>query len=68
MKALAPDAGKILLSNVYGWFERREKGVYALTAAGQAALLRWPQHLIANPAGAGPAAPDVAESLPSGIE
>lgn len=68
MKTLAPDAGKILLSNVYGWFERREKGVYALTAAGQAALLRWPQHLIANPAGAGPAAPDVAESLPSGIE
>ena len=43
MKALAPDAGKILLGNVYGWFERREKGVYNLTPAGEAALLRWPQ-------------------------
>jgi hypothetical protein len=43
MKALAPDAGKILLGNVYGWFERREKGVYSLTPAGEAALLRWPQ-------------------------
>ncbi|CDM58628.1 hypothetical protein LPU83_2977 [Rhizobium favelukesii] len=45
MKALAPDAGKILLGNVYGWFERREKGVYALTPAGEAALLRWPQSI-----------------------
>lgn len=43
MKALAPDAGNILLGNVYGWFERQEKGVYALTPAGEAALLRWPQ-------------------------
>lgn len=43
MKTLAPDAGKILLGNVYGWFERRDKGVYALTAVGEAALLRWPQ-------------------------
>ncbi|MBZ9791299.1 DUF2161 family putative PD-(D/E)XK-type phosphodiesterase [Rhizobium sp. 3T7] len=43
MKALAPDAGKILLGNVYGWFERREKGIYALTPTGEAALLRWPQ-------------------------
>ena len=43
MKALAPDAGKILLGNVYGWFERRDKGVYNLTPAGEAALLRWPQ-------------------------
>ncbi|WP_431319983.1 DUF2161 domain-containing phosphodiesterase [Rhizobium sp. YTU87027] len=45
MKALAADAGKILLANVYGWFERREKGVYALTPAGKAALLRWPQSI-----------------------
>ncbi|KQV81817.1 DUF2161 family putative PD-(D/E)XK-type phosphodiesterase [Rhizobium sp. Root1220] len=43
MKTVAPDAGKILLSNVYGWFERREKGVYALTEAGESALIRWPQ-------------------------
>lgn len=39
----APDAGKILLSNVYGWFARAERGVYALTPAGHEALARWPQ-------------------------
>lgn len=38
-----PDAGKILLSNVYGWFERLDRGVYALTEAGRIALQRWPQ-------------------------
>jgi hypothetical protein len=43
LRVSAPDAGKILLSNVYGWFERIEKGVYALTDAGNAALQRWPQ-------------------------
>jgi len=40
-----PDAGKILLHNVYGWFDRTERGVYALTEAGRAALKRWPQPL-----------------------
>ena len=48
MKAHADDAGRILLDNVYGWFERREKGIYALTDAGRAALLRWPQALAAE--------------------
>jgi len=38
-----PDAGKILLHNVYGWFDRAERGVYVLTDAGRAALKRWPQ-------------------------
>jgi hypothetical protein len=38
-----PDAGKILLHNVYGWFDRTERGVYELTEAGHAALKRWPQ-------------------------
>jgi len=38
-----PDAGKILISNVYGWFERLDKGVYTLTEAGREALRRWPQ-------------------------
>ncbi|WP_027683548.1 DUF2161 domain-containing phosphodiesterase [Rhizobium leguminosarum] len=50
MKAQVPNAGRILLDNVYGWFERKEKGVYALTAAGQAALLRWPQTILSEPA------------------
>lgn len=38
-----PEAGKLLLSNVYGWFERLERGVYGLTDAGREALQRWPQ-------------------------
>jgi hypothetical protein len=43
IRATAPDAGKILLANVYGWFERLERGVYDLTPAGREALRRWPQ-------------------------
>jgi hypothetical protein len=35
MRPAAPDAGKILLGNVYGWFERVSPGVYQLTAAGR---------------------------------
>jgi hypothetical protein len=41
-----PDAGKILLHNVYGWFDRAERGIYVLTDAGHAALKRWPQQLL----------------------
>jgi len=43
-----PDAPKILLSNVYDWFVRVERGVYALTDRGQAALIRWPQTVPIN--------------------
>lgn len=41
LRALEPDAGPILLRNVYGWFTRESRGVYGLTEAGQQALLRW---------------------------
>jgi hypothetical protein len=41
LRAFAPDAPKILLHNVYGWFARVERGVYGLTEAGRAALVRW---------------------------
>ena len=41
LKAAVPDAPKILQSNVYGWFERVERGVYALTDNGRAALAQW---------------------------
>lgn len=34
----APDVGKILLGNVYGWFERVSNGVYQLTEAGHHAV------------------------------
>ena len=38
IKPRAPDAGKILLGNVYGWFERVSNGVYQLTEVGRQAL------------------------------
>ena len=41
LKQVAPDAPKILQNNVYGWFERVERGVYGLTNAGKAALVQW---------------------------
>lgn len=43
LRKAIPDAPKILQHNVYGWFTRTERGVYNLTEAGHAALLRWPQ-------------------------
>jgi hypothetical protein len=43
LKAGAPEAAKILLANVYGWFDRPRRGLYALNEAGRAALRRWPQ-------------------------
>lgn len=39
----APKAAAILQDNVYGWFERVERGVYSLTENGHKALERWPQ-------------------------
>ena len=48
LRAHAPDAGKILLHNVYGWFDRAERGVYVLTDAGRAALKRWPQYAVTS--------------------
>ena len=43
LRVAVPDAAKILLRNVYGWFARTDRGVYALTEAGREALARWPQ-------------------------
>jgi len=45
LKPAAPDAPKILLSNVYGWFVRVERGIYTLSEAGKEALVRWKAHL-----------------------
>jgi hypothetical protein len=45
LKPSCPDAQKILHRNVYGWFEKTGRGVYALTEAGRAALRAWrPDH------------------------
>ena len=41
LKQVAPDASSILQRNVYGWFERVERGIYRLTEPGEAALKRW---------------------------
>jgi hypothetical protein len=41
LRGEAPDAAAILLRNVYGWFEREGRGVYRLSPAGEAGLLRW---------------------------
>ena len=38
LKAELPDAPKILLRDVYGWFNRKTRGVYELTAKGRSAL------------------------------
>lgn len=42
LRVVAPDSGSILRRNVYGWFERVDRGVYRLTSLGEAALTRWP--------------------------
>jgi hypothetical protein len=49
VKATVPDGPKILLNNVYGWFDRVERGVYQLTSDGRAALTRWPQQPHSQP-------------------
>src|SRR5262249_46126425 len=43
IRGAIPDAPKILLRNVYGWFFRVDRGIFALTREGTAALARWPQ-------------------------
>jgi len=43
VKSVVPQAPQILLRNVYGWFRRVDRGVYALTQAGTTALGRWSQ-------------------------
>jgi hypothetical protein len=41
LRTLAPYAAKILQGNVYGWFERIERGLYGLTSSGRVALVKW---------------------------
>jgi hypothetical protein len=45
LRPAIPDASKILLNNVYGWFMRTRRGIYELTDMGRAALARWPQQV-----------------------
>jgi hypothetical protein len=50
LKGAIPDAPKILLHNVYGWFVRIERGVYSLSEAGKAAIILWKANLPEPPA------------------
>jgi hypothetical protein len=43
LRPIAADAPSILRRDVYGWFRREARGVYALTQEGERALARWPQ-------------------------
>jgi hypothetical protein len=45
LKGSIPDAPKILLRNVFGWYVRVERGVYALSGDGVAALQRFKANL-----------------------
>ena len=45
LRTLAPDAAKILRGNVYGWFERIDRGLYGLTTSGHIALDTWAAHV-----------------------
>ncbi len=56
LKPSCPDAQKILHRNVYGWFERSGRGVYALTDAGRNALAMWCPQAPASPETTGIAA------------
>ncbi len=55
LKPVAADAAQILLRNVYGWFDRIDRGVYALAPEGHRALARWPQDTAPAAAPAEPA-------------
>ena len=41
LRIFAADAAKILQGNVYGWFERIQRGLYGLTSSGRVALVTW---------------------------
>jgi len=41
LRSVAPDAAAILLRNVYGWFEREERGLYRLSELGKSDLAHW---------------------------
>lgn len=56
-----PNAGKILMRDVYGWFERTGRGVYGLSPQGRAGLARFGAALPITP----PATP-VAPARPPG--
>lgn len=63
LKHSFPDAQKILRRNVYGWFKRSERGVYALTEEGRGALAAWLPGVPPGADGNGPPASGSEQSL-----
>ena len=61
----APDAPKILQRNVYGWFVRLERGIYALTEAGHAALVKFKDYLPDHQMPAAAAPPALRAAVPA---
>lgn len=53
LKEQSPRAPGILRNNVYGWFVREAPGLYGLTDAGRAALVRWAAEPPISPLAAG---------------
>jgi hypothetical protein len=41
LRSVVPNASSILLRNVYGWFNRIERGLYEFTTEGAVAVGRW---------------------------
>ena len=41
LRSVVPNAPSILLRNVYGWFNRIERGLYELSTEGAVAVARW---------------------------
>jgi len=64
LKAVVSDAPTILLRNVYGWFLRVERGLYALTKEGKVALARWPKSAYAGAEEGRPASESAAAAAP----
>ena len=58
------EAAAILQRNVYGWFERVERGVYRLTAEGEDALVHYADVVSAAAALASPAVEQVQQDQP----
>ncbi|HEX9461892.1 MAG TPA: DUF2161 family putative PD-(D/E)XK-type phosphodiesterase [Alphaproteobacteria bacterium] len=56
IEAEAPNAGRILMDDVYGWFERVQRGVYTLTPAGRAGLQAFDGRFVAPKSLAAPQA------------
>ena len=50
LRPAAPDAARILHRNVYGWFDRVDRGVYRLSAAGEAAAAAWRTSVVGSAA------------------